>query len=164
MSALSSNIKLEIIFHLCSQSINTLHDQGGWGCLHCDIKSYQVLSHFSHVRLFVTPWIVAHQAPLSMRLSRQEYWNGLPFPSPGDLPCPGDWTWASRTAGKLYRLSHQGSTVMSPPLNLSAMRIGKISVYIYFSSVPCIEHYTQQVTKGLKPSFLYHFFSLAKLS
>ena len=37
----------------------------------------------------VTPWTVAHQAPLSMKFSRQEYWSGLPFPSPGDLPDPG---------------------------------------------------------------------------
>ena len=36
-----------------------------------------------------TPWTTAHQAPLSMRFSRQEYWSGLPFPSPGDLPNPG---------------------------------------------------------------------------
>ena len=43
----------------------------------------------SCVRLFATPWIVAHQAPLSMGFSRQEYWSGLPFPSPGDLPDPG---------------------------------------------------------------------------
>ena len=35
------------------------------------------------------PWTVAHQAPLSMGFSRQEYWSGLPFPSPGDLPNPG---------------------------------------------------------------------------
>ena len=35
------------------------------------------------------PWTVAHQAPLSVGLSRQEYWSGLPFPSPGDLPNPG---------------------------------------------------------------------------
>jgi len=35
------------------------------------------------------PWTVAHQAPLSMEFSRQEYWSGLPFPSPGDLPNPG---------------------------------------------------------------------------
>ena len=40
----------------------------------------------SHVRLFVTPWTVA---PLSVGFSRQEYWSGLPFPSPGDLPDPG---------------------------------------------------------------------------
>ena len=39
----------------------------------------------SHVQLFATPWTVAHQAPLSMGFSRQEYWSGLPFPTPGDL-------------------------------------------------------------------------------
>ena len=43
----------------------------------------------SRVQLFVTPWTVACQAPLSMGFSRQEYWSGLPFPSPGDLPDPG---------------------------------------------------------------------------
>ena len=43
----------------------------------------------SHVRLFVTPWTVAPQAPLSMGFSRQEYWRGLPCPPPGDLPDPG---------------------------------------------------------------------------
>ena len=48
-----------------------------------------MLSHFSHVWLSVTPWTVAHQAPLSMGFSRQEYWSGLPFPTLGDLPNPG---------------------------------------------------------------------------
>ena len=43
----------------------------------------------SHVRLFVTPWTAAHQAPPSMGFSRQEYWSGLPLPSPEDLPDPG---------------------------------------------------------------------------
>ena len=43
---------------------------------------------FSHVQLFATPWTVAHQAPPSMEFSRQEYWSGLPFPSPGDVPDP----------------------------------------------------------------------------
>ena len=43
----------------------------------------------SYTQLFATPWTVAHQAPLSMGFSRQEYWSGLPFPSPGDLPDPG---------------------------------------------------------------------------
>ena len=43
----------------------------------------------SCVQLFATPRTVAHQAPLSMRFCRQEYWSGLPFPSPGDLPDPG---------------------------------------------------------------------------
>ena len=43
----------------------------------------------SGVRLFATPQTVAHQAPMSMGYSRQEYWNGLPFPPQGDLPDPG---------------------------------------------------------------------------
>ena len=43
----------------------------------------------SRVWLFVTPWTVAYQAPPSMGFSRQEYWSGVPFPSPGDLPNPG---------------------------------------------------------------------------
>ena len=43
----------------------------------------------SRVRLFVTPWTVAYQAPPFMGFSRQEYWSWLPFPSPGDLPDPG---------------------------------------------------------------------------
>ena len=43
----------------------------------------------SRVQLFVTPWTTAHQAPLSMGFSRQEYWRGLPCPPPGDLPHPG---------------------------------------------------------------------------
>ena len=45
-----------------------------------------VLSHFNHVPLFVTSWTVAHRAPLYMRFSRQEYWSGVPFPPPEDLP------------------------------------------------------------------------------
>ena len=43
----------------------------------------------SCVRLFATPWTVAHHAPLSMGFPRQEYWSGVPFPPPGDLPNPG---------------------------------------------------------------------------
>ena len=48
-----------------------------------------MLSHFSCVQFFAILWSVAHQAPLSMGFSRQEYWSGLSFPSPGDLPDPG---------------------------------------------------------------------------
>ena len=51
-------------------------------------KSKKVNS-LSRVRLFATPWTVAYQASLSMGFSRQEYWSGSPFPSPGDLPDPG---------------------------------------------------------------------------
>ena len=61
-----------------------------WGCV-CPGKSvilflFQcMLSHFSHVQLFATLWTTAHQAPLSVGFLRQEYWSGLPFPSPRDL-------------------------------------------------------------------------------
>ena len=48
-----------------------------------------MLSRFSHVQLCVTLWTVAHQAPLSMGFSRQEYWSGLLCPPPGDLLDPG---------------------------------------------------------------------------
>ena len=55
-------------------------------CVH---KVKVKVKSLSHVRLFVTPWTVAHHVPLSMEFSRQEYWSGLLFPSPGDLPDPG---------------------------------------------------------------------------
>ena len=48
-----------------------------------------MLGWFSRFQLFVTLWGIAHQAPLSMGFSRQEYWSGLPCPPPGDLPGPG---------------------------------------------------------------------------
>ena len=57
-----------------------------------DVEEPQVLCEvkwLSRVRLFVTPWTVAYQAPLSVEFSRPEYWSGLPFPSLGNLPDPG---------------------------------------------------------------------------
>ena len=53
------------------------------------ILSEVKVKSLSRVRLFATPWTVTYQAPPSMGFSRQEYWSGLPFPSPGDLPNPG---------------------------------------------------------------------------
>ena len=61
-----------------------------------EVRSLEVSSRkvkvksFSRVRLFATLWAVAYQALPSMGFSRQEYWSGLPFPSPGDLLDPGD--------------------------------------------------------------------------
>ena len=51
-----------------------------------------MLSHFNHVQLFATLWTVACQAPLFMGFSKQEYWSGLTFPPPGDLPNTGTET------------------------------------------------------------------------
>ena len=56
----------------------------------------------------VTPWTVAHQAPLSMGFSGQEYWSGLPFPSPGDLPDPGIKPRYLHCRLILYQLSCEG--------------------------------------------------------
>ena len=61
-----------------------------WSCFWFSIfLQREKVKSLSRVRLFATPWTVAHQAPPSMGFSRQEYWSGLPFPSPGDLPNPG---------------------------------------------------------------------------
>ena len=53
------------------------------------IYGCELVKSLSRVQLFTTLWTVAYQAPPSMGFSRQEYWSGLPFPSPGDLPNPG---------------------------------------------------------------------------
>ena len=71
-----------ILQHTCSLEEKLWQTSGGV-CVCVCVKS------LSRVRLFATPWTVAHQTPLSIGFSRQEYWSGLPFPSPGDLPNPG---------------------------------------------------------------------------
>ena len=63
----------------------------------------------SRVQLFATLWTVAHQAPLSMRFSRQEYWTGLPFPPPGDLPDPGILCLLHWQCWILYNQCHLGA-------------------------------------------------------
>ena len=60
---------------------------GQWARFCGRTRSWQ--AEGDRIGLFVTPWTVAHQAPLSMGFSRQEYWSGLPFPPPVDLPDPG---------------------------------------------------------------------------
>ena len=64
---------------------NVFRVNSGWGC----VCAKCVLSRFSRVWLFATLLTIAHQAPLSMGFSRQEYWSGLSCPPPGDLPDPG---------------------------------------------------------------------------
>ena len=64
------------------------------------------MKSLSRVRLFVIPWTVVYQASLSMGFSRQEYWSGLPFPSPGDLPDQGSNPGLLHCRQTLYPLSH----------------------------------------------------------
>ena len=84
-----------VLWNCCTQALHA--------CMHTC-----VLNHFSHVQLFVTPWTTAHQAPLSMGFSRQEYWNGLLCPPPGDLPNQGPNSGLPQCWWILYCLSHQG--------------------------------------------------------
>ena len=82
-------------------------------------KYYGIISSFvvdlpSQVRLFETPWTVAHQVPLSMGFPRQEYWSGLPFSSPGDLPNPGvERDSPALASTSQLALSHQESPIIS---------------------------------------------------
>ena len=78
------------------------------------------MKSLSRVQIFATLWTIAHQAPLSMGFSRQEYWSGLPFPSPGDLPNPGIEPWSpalqadalsSEPPGKPGLINHLGEAV-----------------------------------------------------
>ena len=69
------------------------------------------MTSLSRVRLFATPRTAAHRASPSMGFSRQEYWHGLPFPSPGDLPHPGIEPSLPHCRQMLYPLNHKGSPI-----------------------------------------------------
>ena len=85
----------------------------------------------SLVQLFVNPWTIARQAPLSMRFSKQEYWSGLPLSSPEDLPDPGIKPLSLASPRKetdrsvLIQLSHRGSPQSSPYTSI---------IFIHFSN------------------------------
>ena len=88
----------------------------------------------SRVWLLTTPWTAAHQAPLCMGFSRQEYWNELPFPPPGDLPDPGIEPVSPELQVDSSPLSHQRSLVMCNS------RCCVVLYYIHkprFISIPC---------------------------
>ena len=86
--------------------------------IHYFFKVSEVNS-LSHVRLFATPWTIAYQGPQSMGCSRQEYWSGLPFPSPGDLPDPGIEPRSPALQADALPLSYQGSPKETPNLRMS---------------------------------------------
>ena len=92
-----------------------------------------VLSRFSCVQLFATPWTIAYQVSLSMGFSRQEYWSGLPFPPPRDLPNPGikpESPVAPALQAHSSPLSHQGSSKRS--LVLPILLFSFISLHCSF--------------------------------
>ena len=83
--------------------------------------------------LFVTPWTVAHQPPLSMQFSRKEYCNGLPFPSPGDLLYPGIKPGSPALQVDSLPLSHQGSPSNSMEWNQKGLLLSDTSQYAHVS-------------------------------
>ena len=93
----------------------------GWCSANSEVKL------LSCVRLFATLWTVAYQAPPSMGFPRQEYWSGLPFPSPGDLPNPGI---------KPGSPTLQADTLTSEPPNSS-----NIKFHFFPTSLRCLQRY-----------------------
>ena len=81
-----SCIGRQILYHYCHLGSPILRVFSIVTSLHTYAQSFQ---------LFVIPWTVAHQAPLSREFSRQEYWSRLPFPTPGESSLPRDWTCVS---------------------------------------------------------------------
>ena len=99
----------------CSPHWSRIHQANRFYCSKC---LYVHTQSFSHVWLFSTLWTVAHQALLSMRFSRQEYWSGLSFPSPGDLPNPGielNSLKSPEFADRIFTITWPGKlTILSP--------------------------------------------------
>ena len=93
-----------------------------------------VLSLFSRVQLCVTPWTIAHQAPLSMGFSRQEYWSSLPFPYSGRLPNPGIKHGSPALQVDSLLLSHLGSPLFW--LKSNKIRV-LVNLLILFSLLQC---------------------------
>ena len=83
---------------------------------------------FSHVQLFATPWTAACQVPLSMGFSRQEYWRGLPFPPPGDLPNPGMESASPAFAGGFFTTEPPGKLVWRCRCLITVPHIASIGV------------------------------------
>ena len=81
-------------------------------------NSIVVVQSLSHVRFFATLRTVACQALLSMEISRQEYWSGLPFPSPGYLPNPGIKPTSPAFAGRLFTAQPPGKAQISSDLGI----------------------------------------------
>ena len=83
----------------------------------CDLHPYVLCCVFGHSVMsdfFVTPWPVARQAPPSMGFPRQEYWSGLPFPSPGDLSNPGIEPVSPALAGGFLTTESPGKFQLTP--------------------------------------------------
>ena len=88
----------------------------------------------SHVRLFVTTWTVAHQAALSVGFPRQEYWSGLPFHPPGDLPDPGtEPTSSASSVGGFFTTEPPGKLILWLPRGFPKVFTSQDKRHLYYS-------------------------------
>ena len=122
---------------------NSKYDNLRGYCVHvyvctCVYVKYCAQNHVyllvAQLCLFVTPWTVAHQAPLSMEFSRQEYWSFLPFHSPGDLPNPGIKPRPPALQAGSLPSSHQGSPKSWSLLFLLLSEVYTFSIQILSST------------------------------
>ena len=97
-----------------------------------------VVQSLSHVRFFATLWTVARQAPLSMEFFRQEYWSGLPFPSPGDLPDPGIEQTSPALAGRFFTTEPLGKPCVQYKRKFTICLMLMITVNIYLGFPRCL--------------------------
>ena len=112
-----------------------------------------VFSHFSRVPPFATLWTIAHQAPLLMGFSRQEYWNGLPFPSPGVLSHP---------AIKTRSPSLQADSFLFEPSTLHQQHFGPLAS---FPGAGCVQLLGAKLNdKNLSIDNTYHGILITKAS
>ena len=87
---------------------------------------WSACTHNQSFQFFVTPWIAAHQVPLSMGFPRQEYWSGLPCPTPGALPQPKKRTCVPALAGRFFttvppgKATGEGDGLLETPLDSSS--------------------------------------------
>ena len=93
-----------------TEALSEVSELEDWENFLCN--AFSVLCRSSCVQLFATPWMVAHQAPLSMGFPRQEYWSELPFSSPGNLPDPGMNSGLLHCRQILYHLSYREDPMM----------------------------------------------------
>ena len=115
----------------------------------------------SHVQLFATPWTVAHQAPPSIGFSRQEYWSGLPFPSPGDPLNLGIKPWSpalqadaltSEPPGKPRKRIQYSSVAQSYPTLCDPMNCSTPGLPVHHQLPEFTETHVHQVSDAIQPS------------
>ena len=133
------------------EKLYTVSKNKTWSCLwlrpsalYC--KQVKLLSR---VWLFGTPWTVAHQAPPSIEFSRQEYWSGLPFPSPGDLPNPGIEPGFPAFQADALPFEPPGNPCIAK-LRLKLKKVGEIARPFRYDLTQIPYDYTAEVTNRFK--------------